>query len=244
MIDVADSPLVDVMIQPVRGQLAFESCVEQLGSAIRLGVFRPGDRLPPERELATRLDVSRATLREAISALRTAGFVATTRGRGGGTVVQDVHGRTTPITGTVPHEARLAEIVDVVVFRAVVEPGAAETAAAADLSPGQRDLLRDSLAEVEAARDPEPYRQADARLHLAIASVCGSDELSKACSTVQVRVHALLERIPFLASNIVHSDAQHREIVEAILAGDPARARTVMREHCDGTAALLKGLVK
>ncbi|QDZ16034.1 winged helix-turn-helix transcriptional regulator [Humibacter ginsenosidimutans] len=81
---MTDLPLVDAVLQPVRDHMAFESCVEQLGSAIQLGVFRPGDKLPTERELSTRLNVSRSTVREAISALRAAGMVTTTRGRGGG----------------------------------------------------------------------------------------------------------------------------------------------------------------
>lgn len=241
MIAAGESPLVDVVLQPVRGQMAFESCVEQLGSAIRLGIFRAGERLPSERDLAARLDVSRATLREAISALRTAGFVTTTRGRGGGTVVEDVQGLEDPMHPD--YGDRRREILDVVTFRAVVEPGAAETAASLDLDVSARHLLCTCLADVEAASDPETYRGADARLHLAIAGVCGSDELSKACSSVQIRVHALLDLIPFLEANIAHSDAQHRAVVEAILSGDATTARSVMAEHCAATAALLKGLI-
>ena len=61
--------------------------MERLATAIRLGVYPYGSTLPPERELAARMGVSRATLREAIAALRTANLVRTTRGRGGGTVV-------------------------------------------------------------------------------------------------------------------------------------------------------------
>src|SRR4051812_29656887 len=80
-------PLGDAVLRPVRGHHAFESCVEQLATAIRLGVFPLGAALPPERELAERMGVSRATLREAIAALRAADMVRTTRGRGGGTVV-------------------------------------------------------------------------------------------------------------------------------------------------------------
>ena len=71
----------------MRGHHAFEACVEQLGTAIRLGVYPRGTTLPAERDLADRLQVSRATLREAMAALREAGLVETTRGRGGGTVV-------------------------------------------------------------------------------------------------------------------------------------------------------------
>jgi GntR family transcriptional repressor for pyruvate dehydrogenase complex len=79
--------LAVVLLRPVRGVNAFEATVEQLATAIRLGVFADGDRLPPERELAASMRVSRATLREAIAALRQAGLVRTRSGRGGGTAV-------------------------------------------------------------------------------------------------------------------------------------------------------------
>src|ERR1700712_248723 len=79
--------LTRVVLRPVRGHHAFEACVEQLATAIRLGVHPNGTALPSERELAERLHISRATVREAITALRTAGMVETRRGRGGGSVV-------------------------------------------------------------------------------------------------------------------------------------------------------------
>ncbi|MCE4024364.1 FCD domain-containing protein [Microbacterium sp. Au-Mic1] len=235
-----DSPLVDAALHPVRGHMAFESCVEQLGSAIRLGIFRVGTKLPGERELAERLSVSRATLREAISALRAAGLVTTTRGRGGGTVVLPA-AEQWPADQTPP---RRAEIDDVIVFRSVIEPGAAYRAALTPLDEGQRTLLTDSLADLAAAETPADYRQADARLHLAIATVCGSDELSRSCSAVQVRIHQLLAEIPFLKTNIDHSETEHRAIVAAILDGSADQARDIMTAHCDATAALLKGLLK
>ena len=82
-----DHRLPEAVLRPVRGHHAFEACVEQLATAIRLGVYPLGSTLPSERELASRLTVSRATLREAMAALREAGLVETRRGRGGGTVV-------------------------------------------------------------------------------------------------------------------------------------------------------------
>lgn len=239
---MTDSPLVDAVLQPVRGHMAFESCVEQLGSAIQLGIFRAGSKLPNERELAERLSVSRATLREAISALRAAGFVTTTRGRGGGTVVEPIENARQP--DLAPNADRQGEIEDIIVFRSVIEPGAAYRAAQTALSVEQRELLTDSLRDLDQAPSPADYRQADARLHLAISMVCGSDELSKACNTVQIKIHQFLAEIPFLQKNIVNSDDQHRAIVNAILDGDGETARAVMHAHCDATAALLKGLLK
>ena len=81
--------LTEAVLRPARGYHAFESCVEQLATSIRLGVYQRGTMLPPERELAERLRVSRSTLREAMAALREAGLVETHRGRGGGTVVSN-----------------------------------------------------------------------------------------------------------------------------------------------------------
>lgn len=239
---MSDSALVDAVLQPVRGHMAFESCVEQLGSAIQLGVFREGSRLPNERDLAGRLNVSRATLREAISALRSAGFVTTSRGRGGGTVVESLE-NAQPFDRT-RNRDRQEEIDDILIFRSIIEPGASFRAASTKLPEESQVLLRTCLADFDEHLAPADYRQADARLHLAIASVSGSRRLAKASSTIQTKIHHYLAEIPFLQTNIVNSDVQHRQIIEAILEGDAGTARSVMEEHCGATAALLNGLLK
>jgi len=234
--------LGDVVLRAARGHHAFEGCVEQLATAIRLGVFPFGSALPPERELAERMGVSRSTLREAIAALRTAGMVRTTRGRGGGTVVDfrpPAPGtETTPATGE-----RREQLLDSLVFRRIVEPGAAGIAASRTLSATERMLLTTTLAEVDRAADSGSHRQADSRLHLAIASVTGSPMTVAAVTEVQAGLHEMLRAIPVLEVNIEHSTRQHRAIVTAILGGEPARARRAMEQHCDDTAALLRGLL-
>ena len=60
---------------------------------------------------------------------------------------------------------------------------------------------------------------------------------------MQSTMHEMLSAIPVLEANIAHSDTQHARIVSAILAGRPDRAHQVMQEHCDDTAALLRGLL-
>lgn len=235
-------PLGDAMLRPVRGHHAFESCVEQLATAIRLGAFSYGAALPPERELAERLGVSRATLREAIAGLRSAGMVRTTRGRGGGTVV--AYRPATPARGGSPGIAdRSEELLDSLHFRRIVEPGACYLAANRSLSASERMLLTTSLAEVDNAPDAATHRQADSRLHLAIASVTASPMTVEAVTEVQSCLHDMLTAIPVLEVNIEHSSAQHRAIVGAIIAGEPTKARRAMEQHCDDTAALLRGLL-
>ena len=68
---------------------AFEDTVGRLLETIRLGVLEPGESLPPERELAARLGVSRDTVREAIKSLADAGYLVSRRGRYGGTFLAD-----------------------------------------------------------------------------------------------------------------------------------------------------------
>ena len=237
------SRLPDAVLRPaVRN--AFETTVEQLATAIRLGVFVIGEQLPPERDLADRLGVSRNTLREAIAALRDSGLVTTRRGRGGGTVVTYAgrgHGDDPSVLDG-PPVRRGAALEDALEFRRVVEPGAARLAATRRLSGDQRDWLAESCRAVRAA-GPDSHRIADSRLHLAIATLTGSPMVVESVTRAQAALGELLGQIPVLRINIEHSHEQHEGIVAAILGGDPDTARTTMEEHCDATSALLRGLL-
>ena len=235
--------LSEAVLRPVRGHHAFEACVEQLATAIRLGVYPVGSTLPPERDLAERLAVSRATLREAMAALRQAGLVETTRGRGGGTVV------TPRARGSFARKAaRLTprqrqDWHDALEFRRVVEPGAAALAASMRLGEADLDRLREARDLVTAATRPVEHRQADSRFHLTLAALTGSTRLIGAVTSVQSALHEMLMSIPVLEANIGHSHRQHASLVTAVVRGRPDRARRVMEEHCDDTAALLRGLL-
>ncbi len=234
--------LPQAVLRPVRDGNAFEATVEQLATSVRLGVFALGEHLPPERELAETLGVSRTTLREAIAALREAGMVQTRRGRGGGTVV--VYRGAEPGSAKAPAPGLdVMQMRDALDFRRVVEPGAAALAATRDLTADQRSWLVASRLDVERAADVAEHRQADSRLHLALATLSGSTLLVTAVTQVQGMIHEMLTAIPVLAPNIGHSSAQHRAVVDAVLAGDPATARRSMEEHCDATSALLRGLL-
>ena len=234
--------LTAAVLRPVRGHHAFEGCVEQLATAIRLGVYPVGSLLPPERELAERLAISRATLREAIAALRQAGLVETRRGRGGGsTVTSRARGRLTGLAKV--SAATKSEWLDALEFRRVVEPGAAHLAASHALGAADRERLSSAEAAVHDATGKRAHRQADSRLHLTVASLSGSARLQEAVTSVQSTLDTMLGAIPSLEPNIGHSHQQHRLICTAILKGRPDRARKVMEDHCDDTAALLRGLL-
>jgi GntR family transcriptional regulator, transcriptional repressor for pyruvate dehydrogenase complex len=232
--------LPDLVLRPVREGQAFEAAVEQLASAIRLGIYAKGEALPPERELAARLGMARATLRDAIAALREMGLVETRRGRAGGTFVL-YDGTDAAAAVTLPtHD----QIEDALAFRRVVEPGTAHLAAGRALDAQDRNYLVTCLKAVsDPANDRGAHRIADAQFHLAIAGVSGSPSLLAAVRQSQDSVHILLATIPVLSRNIEHSHSDHRALVDAVLSGRPDLARRIAEEHCDRTAALLRGLL-
>ncbi|WP_022890965.1 FadR/GntR family transcriptional regulator [Agromyces italicus] len=228
-----------LLFTPARPANAFEETVQRLLQSIRLGLVGPGERLPAERELATMLEVSRDTLREAIGSLAEAGWVVSRRGRYGGTFVCDELPTALPTSAGEPLVAS-ANLEDTLALRAVIEVGATRRAAESGLSANDRERLWQAYEECRAA-DGEQYRMADSRLHLLIAEVLGAPSVIPLVADVRMRVNELLDGIPLLAPNIAHSNEQHRAIVGAILRGSPDDAAAAMAEHLEGTEALLRG---
>ncbi|WP_248960526.1 FadR/GntR family transcriptional regulator [Sphaerisporangium perillae] len=231
------------LLRPVRAGNAFEETVERLLQAIKLGVVAHGDKLPPERELAVQLGISRVTLREAIRALQQAGYLDVRRGRYGGAFV--VYEPPRPRHGDLRravNQMGADDLDDALTFRMAIECGAAQVLAAIDLTEEQRALLRRRLADVNDAA-PGDYRRLDTAFHLSIAELTGSALLAAAAADARLRVTDLLNAIPVLGPNIDHAAAQHAAMVAAILAGDPEAARKAVVEHLDGTAALLRAFL-
>jgi DNA-binding FadR family transcriptional regulator len=231
------------LLRPVRAGNAFEETVERLLQTIKLGIVPRGEKLPPERELAVRLGISRVTLREAIRALQDAGYLDVRRGRYGGAFV--VYQPPNPRKGDLRRAVdQMGEggLEDALTFRMAVECGAAQVLACCDLTPEQRETLTVRLADVNDAA-PADYRRMDTAFHLAIAELTGSPLLVAACADARLRVTDLLNAIPVLRPNIEHAAAQHAAVVSAILQGDPEAARRAVAEHLEGTAALLRGFL-
>ena len=236
---MTDDAVDAALFRPVRTGNVFEETFARLLQAVRLGVVAPGEALPPERELAARLGVSRDVLRDAIASLTRAGYLESRRGRYGGTFVRaDAPAATPPVTAPLP-----ADVDDVLGLRSVLEEGAVRLAACRSLSADERDGLWSRLLETAAA-GPEEYRRADSRLHLALGELAGVPSLLPLLADVRDRTNALLDAIPLLSPNIAHSDAQHEAIVLAVLRGDPDAAQRAAREHLEGTAALLHAFLQ
>ncbi|MGW4302687.1 FadR/GntR family transcriptional regulator [Streptomyces sp. NPDC004646] len=228
------------VLRPVRAGNGFEEALEQILQVVRLGLVPGGERLPAERELAERLGISRVTLREVLKVLHDQGLVESRRGRYGGTFV-----RPRPDAGGEDELRRRVtevDIEDVLRFREVLETGAAGLCAAHGLTEDGASRLRRALERTHDAPLAD-YRRLDTLLHLTLAELCGSPSLAAQYVSVRASVNELLDCIPLLVRNLEHSQRQHTALVEAVLTGDAEAAREIAREHCAGTAALLRGFL-
>jgi len=222
----------------------FEQVMGLLVSKIHSGQLPPGTRLPPERELSEFLDVSRVTLRSVIRTLQQAGYLRTMRGRSGGSTVVWT-GAEAPAA---MHSERMSpamkeRLLDSLVFRSVLEPGAAELAASRKLNPEERANLKRYLEGVIAAGMNS--RMADAELHGYIASLSGCKALTEAIQNMQLTLNEqLMQVLPEIGPAMDHSNEQHVQVVDAILNGEASRARNIMFEHVEATRELIVGFMR
>jgi DNA-binding FadR family transcriptional regulator len=234
----ARSPALDAVFEPVQAPSTFEETVERLGTAIRLGLLAAGTRLPPERELAYQLQISRSTLRHALTTLVQSGHLVAVRGRAGGTFVADE-----PPLATTGEEPLGAVARAVLEYRVAIETGAVVLAAE---RADDHDLARlEELCDRMAARPAfEDYRRADVRFHLGLAEAARSPRLVAAMTEVQGQMSDLIARIAHPEEVLSRSNAQHRRILAMIRRRDTGRAVRLMREHVGGTEHILAGLMR
>lgn len=228
---------LESVFEPVRPPTTFEETVERLGTAIRLGLLPAGSRLPPERNLAKQLRISRSTLRQALTTLVQSGLVISSRGRGGGNFVTEKP----PLAGG-NGEVLGADAQATLDFRVAVETGATILAAERgdDATLDRLDELVERMAE---AGEFEEYRRADIRFHIGIAEAAGSPRLVAAMTEVQGQMSGLIALIPHPEQVLTHSNAQHRRIVALLRRGQASRAVGLMREHIEGTEHIIAGLL-
>jgi len=260
---VPDS-LESAEFRPIKPINAFEEAIEQILSIIKLGLVLPGERLPSERDLATRLGVSRPTVREAIRALAHTGYLETRLGRNGGAYVVERRANRSQTSVRRLVAQMGPEFLDALDYRLVVEPGAAALAASR-ATPSDKLRLDQALSVLAAAprrtfpsserakvdkarRDgaterPLSYRLADQRFHLLIAEIARSPSVAKAVGEVQVRLSDLIAHTPQVEGVVRHSDEQHFRIVDAIGRGDSEAARVAMEEHVSWTISFLRGFL-
>ena len=228
---------MEAVFKPVRAPTTFEETVERLGTAIRTGLLAAGSKLPPERQLAEELGISRSTLRQALTTLVQSGHLTSTRGRTGGTFVAERPPLSERDDDPLGRDARA--VLD---HRVAIELGAVilatERASETDLS-----ALEALVERMGSSDDFERYRRADIRFHIGIAEAAHSPHLVTEMTEVQGEMSDLIALIPHPEEVLTRSNAQHGELVRCLRKRDEASAVALIRRHIRGTEHILAGLV-
>ena len=220
-------------LEPVRPLQRYEHVAERLAAEIRAGAFAPGERLPSERELARRLEVGRASVREAIAALQVQGAIETRPGSGS-FVAPDARDRLPAVARA--HDASPAALLEA---RALIEPEVARLAAERGRPDPECERL---LAAMEAAADPADaaaragWNESDRLFHRQIAALTGNPVLIGIADHVAALMDQPLwqrlrdDSIATPGRTAIHL-AEHRMIYEAIAEGDPEAAALYAAQH-------------
>lgn len=227
---------VGAIFEPVQPLTTFEETVDRLGTGIRLGLLGPGVKLPPERELAEQLGISRSTLRQALTTLVQSGHLVAHRGRRGGTFVSEAP----PLAGNRRLRPDWREALD---QRVAIECGAALLAAERRASPTALDAMEEAIAQMERPGDFETYRRADVRFHIGLAEATGTPRLIAQMTEVQGEMSEIIALIAHPDMVLAHSNDEHRRIVGCVRAGDGLGAVKILRAHLAGTEHILAGLL-
>src|SRR3954470_10279275 len=164
-------PPAPTTISPITHAPVYELVVDQLRRAIHMGTYAPGDKLPPERELAQRLEVSRASVREAVRVLEGEGYVEPRRGATGGVIVLD---RALLEEKIGPYiRALLPQMEEIFEFRKAVECAAARLAAKRRTDEHLANLEA-ALKVIEDGLETRRFRAADSQFHLGIAEAAAN----------------------------------------------------------------------
>lgn len=230
--------------EPVRRSRVSQQVVAEICREIRQGIYRAGDQLPPEREFAEQLQVSRPSLREALRVLEMTGIVESRHG--GGTFVLDMFsaGIVSPLSMLL--EATGDVVGDLWEMRLIFEPAIAARAAVRATADSIEHLesLTDQLRESATNGAPDDLAiQIDRDFHNALATASGNQ--------VAVRVLTLINELlmdgrrHFITSEERRNRAYtgHRSILNAVRDHDPVAARLAMIRHLEVIEAFILGEV-
>ena len=218
------------MYKVVRSSRLYEQIVQQVEESIQRGALKPGDKLPPERDLAEQFGVSRTAVREAVKALREKGMVEAYPGRG--TFVMEVSSH--PIRLSLDRMVKAGQgegsryLTEV---REMMEPEIA--AMAAERADGEDvAALRESLAVMDGAkRDPDAFIEADLDFHLALAEAAANPIILSLIDSIVGLLREQRMGIFQVEGGPERGQYHHKRILEAVEHRDSGGAREAMKAH-------------
>src|SRR5215470_19974586 len=227
----------------VRTSRLYEQIVKQVEESILKGQLKPGDQLPPERDLAQRFRVSRTAVREAVKALREKGLVEAYTGRG--TFV--TNGTSLAIRQSLDLIIKISQqdgSLHLAELRRILEPEIAALAAPR-IEEQLLTTMRDAVAAMDRSlHDREAYIEADLDFHLALAEAADNPLILALIDSIVGLLREQRSRIFDVEGGPGRGQFHHKRILAAIERRDSAAAREAMRAHLeqvreDSSASLL-----
>ncbi|MEL1136460.1 FadR/GntR family transcriptional regulator [Desulfitobacterium sp. THU1] len=223
-------------LKPIKTKKIYEEIIEQIRILVIKGELKSGDRLPSERDLAVRFNVSRASVREALSALEMMGLVEIRSGEG--TFIKEVNldSVVTPLAWVLSMEKDI--LIELLEVRKMLEGQtvalAAKRAAPEDLRE-LADALKAMLDDMQMGRLGE---EADMRFHYAVARASKNKILLRLMNAISDTMHQSLKasRVRLYEENVSPERLykEHVFILEAITKQNDEDARRYMLEHLAG----------
>lgn len=229
--------------RPVQSEKLSSAVVRQVEQLILRGILRPGERLPSERELAERLNVSRPSLREALGHLQDQGLLSARAGAG--VFVADVLGSAFSPALVNLFERHEEAVFDYISFRRDMEGLAAERAArlasATDLQVVQ--TIFDKMETAHGKRNSDDEARLDAQFHMAIIEASHNVVMLHMMRSMYelLRGGVFYNRQMMFKQRSIRGDLldQHRAINDALQAREPDQARGAVQAHMDFVHAAL-----
>lgn len=219
------------LFSPVRQLRVFEEIVVQLKESILTGRFKPGDKLPSERELVEQFQASRVAIREALRTLENSGFIETRQGVNGGAYVTDLSFEFLANAFVDLFLADKISIPELHRVRLIIEPEIARLAALA-VTPEFTQRLTKAL---EAEEVPTSSLLEDIKIktavHYILAEMCGNRFFEGIMRSSMKLTHTLIQMVNPAPPYAMHPAGMHRPIVEAVSAGDPEASSIAMHKH-------------
>ena len=220
---------LSLAVQQIKRTRVYHEIVAQIKKLIAEGRIQPGDRLPPERELADLFKASRNSVRDALRVLEQMGLVESRHGDGNFVRSVTAEELTEPLASLLlQSREQMREIWEV---RRVFEPAVAEYAAKR-ITAEELDELAGILREQELKVGLGVLAlEEDTAFHYGIAEAARNPVMLRVIDTIMDLLRASRERSLQQSDRPVRSLAGHRRILEALRGADPAAARAAMVQH-------------
>ncbi|CAN5131752.1 FCD domain-containing protein [soil metagenome] len=239
---MTDSDPAIVALRPLIAETAAARIADRFVTAIALGQFVVGQRLPTIQELARMLEVSPTTVREALTRLAALGYVSVQRGRHGGTFVLAQWGPASDSMVRRALEPGWNQLEVTLDFRSLIEQQIARTAAERHTEEDARRIAQAVRGYEAADSDRESSRLADLELHQTIAAATQNSQLADLSLRIRRDVSLGFEAEPFNPEVRARAIPQHSALAKAIIDSDAELAAHLAGEHFLLTAETLRAL--